>query len=258
MDGATIYNLPGAYLIEIDNNNQTWERRSFEEVSQQFAQATSAFGRGGNRGGGPADQTPPDPSNMDMKINLSVDAQNETSNLNGFIDAELFYQIVEVETSGQAGPTAPGMSGNFVAAMRVWAVDQSQFDLAPLRDFDRQLSEALLGVQLGASQDFASSMLNSPEAQKMMAQFEAEMGELAGKEPVSTLTEIYMLPQGQTFDPSQAFQEPTQAEPAPEPAAGGGGLFGGLAALGGLGLSMATENCTLLGRTSRAERTFSR
>lgn len=172
---------------------------------------------------------------MDMKIDLSVDAQGETQNLNGFTNAELFHQIVEVETSGQAGPTAPGMSGTFVAAMQVWAVDRGQFDLTPLHEFDRQLAEAMLGVRLGASQDFASSMLASPQAQKMMAQFESEMGELAGKEPVSTLTEIYMLAEGQEFDPSRAFQEPTQAEPEPEPT-GGGGLFGGLGgALAGLG-----------------------
>lgn len=235
MDGATIYNLTGAYLIEVDYENQTWEMKPFEEVRQEFEQAMTAFGRGGNPDGGPPTQVPPpDPSNMDFSINLSVDAQGETQDLNGFSNAELFHQLVEVETSGQASPTAPGMSGNFVAAMQVWAVDRSQFDLTPLREFDRQLAEVLLGVQLGASQDFASSMLSSPQAQEMIAQFESQMGELADLEPVSTLTEIYILAQGQEFDLSQAFQEPT-AEPEPAQGGGGGGLFGGLGAvLGGL------------------------
>ena len=132
----------------------------------------------------------------------------------------------------------PGMSGNFVAAMKVWAVDRDEFDLRPLHEFDRQLAEELLGIPLGASQDFAASMFGSPEAQEMIAEFESEMGELRDKEPVSTLTEIYMLERGQDFDPSQAFREPDPE--ADEQSAGGGrgGLFGGLgAALGGLGRS---------------------
>lgn len=236
---ATIYNLAAGYLIEIDKQNSTWVRKTFEEFREQFAQLGSLFGRG--QGGGQASPSPPSEApEVDLSLNLSVEPQGETEDLNGFQDAELFHQFVEVQTSGQPGQTAPGMSGNFVAAMKVWAVERSDFDLSPLHEFDRQLAMELIGVPLGASQDFASSILESQQAQELVAQYEAEMGALGRMEPVSTLTEIYMLGQGQEFDPSLAFQEPAEVEPEPEPSrGGGGGLFGGLgglgAALGGLG-----------------------
>ena len=231
--GATIYNLDG-FLIEINDENHTWERKTFAEYRAQFQQFTGTAGATTTGTVGRSPRLPTaDPADMDLSLKISVEAKHERQDMNGFADAALFHQIMEVEMSGQSGQ-APGMDGNFVVAMQVWAVDSGHFDLTALHEFDQKLAEELLGVPLSGSQDIAASMLNTPRARKMIEEFEAEMEELRGKEPVSTLTEVYMLRQGQVFDPTQAFQKKREDQDEPDQDAGGGGLFGRLRNLGAL------------------------
>lgn len=220
-DQTTIYLLDSREIITINESEMTWSRQSFDQYQEQFRAITGDAGR--------ATGADFDPS--DLSFDMSVEAQGDREVVHGF-DAELFHQVMSMEMSGETQRNARDlpMDGTFHAASRIWAADKDDLDLGPLNDFNQRLAEEL--VLGGGGATGFSSMINSPQVRQSMTEFQEATAELRTKEPVSTLTRLFLVPRGQDFDADSAFRESETAE-APETGGGGGGLFGGLRGLTG-------------------------
>ncbi len=225
-DESTIYDLTSQSVITINHRDQTWERTSFEAYRAQMAQLGGALGGrpGADAGQQPAGSPSSEPPDVQMSLDVSMEATGEKQDVNGFTNAEQFRQTITMDAAA-SGQGAAGMSGTMVIASRIWVASKDQIDLTPLDEFDRQLAEELLGMAVGGlgSQDMAGAMMNNPQMRAFVEQAESESAALRSGTQVSTLAEIWMVPTGQEFDADQAFQD---GETEPEQQGGGG--FGGL------------------------------
>jgi hypothetical protein len=212
-----IIDLAEEKIYDVDTRRKSFKVTTFAEIRRQMEEAQKRAEQDAQSQGDP-EPAAADPDAKEVDVDVDVKNTGEKKALNGFDT----HRVVMTITLREKGRTVE-QSGGMITTTDMW-VAPTIAAMKEISDFDARYAEKLYSGLSGASaQQLAAAMALYPMMKQALGRMNAENAKIDGTPILTTVTMDAVKSEEEMAQQSKPAEEPAR------PAAGLGGLLGGLA-----------------------------